>query len=105
MKAAVRCAIKDNESMHNKFSEIVNAITSARFIEHGGSPLLATRDYLNVKMWDLRKPHHFVQNLRVQHNLHSEVQLQRAYDTQSIFDKFDLQVPSYRARLNSENSD
>ena len=57
MKAAVKCVIRDNESLDNSFSEIVNSITSARFIEHdGGSPLLATRDYLNVKMWDLRKP-------------------------------------------------
>jgi len=56
MKAAVKCVIRDNESQSNNYSEIVNAITSARFIEHGGSPLLASRDYLNVKMWDLRKP-------------------------------------------------
>ena len=65
MKAAVKCVIRDNESLSNNYSEIVNSIASARFIEHGGSPLLASRDYLNVKMWDLRKPQHFVQNLRV----------------------------------------
>ena len=65
MKAAVKCVIRDNESLSNNYSEIVNSISSARFIEHGGSPLLASRDYLNVKMWDLRKPQHFVQNLRV----------------------------------------
>ena len=90
MKAAVKCVIRDIESQSNTYSEIVNSITSARFIEHGGSPLLASRDYLNVKMWDLRKPQHFVQNLRVQHSLNSDAQLQRAYDTQSIFDQFDL---------------
>lgn len=105
MKAAVKCVIRDNESQGCRYSEIVNSITSARFIEHGGSPLLASRDYLNVKMWDLRRPQHFVQNLRVQHSLHKEEQLTRAYDTGSIFDRFDLQVPSYRARQNSDHSD
>ena len=65
MKAAVKCVIRDNESQSNAYGEIVNSITSARFIEHLGPPLLASRDYLNVKMWDLRKPQHFVQNLRV----------------------------------------
>lgn len=105
IKAAVKCVIRDNVSQACPFSEITNSITSARFIELGGSPLLASRDYLNVKMWDLRKPQNFVQNLRVQHNLHQEEQLSRAYDTGSIFDRFDLQVPSYRARQNSENSD
>lgn len=56
MKAAVKCKIQDMESLSNTYSEIVNSISSARFIEHPGSPLLASRDYLNVKMWDLRKP-------------------------------------------------
>ena len=37
--------------------------------------------------------------------MHSEAQLQHAYDSASIFDRFDLQVPSYRAWQNSENSD
>ena len=66
---------------------------------------MASRDYLNVKMWDLRKPLHFVQNLRVQHHLNTDTQLQRAYDTTSIFDRFDLQVPSKKARFDSESSD
>ena len=60
MKAAVKCKIQDFESMGNTYSEIVNSISSARFIEQSGTPLLASRDYLNVKMWDLRKPQHFV---------------------------------------------
>ena len=58
--------------MENSYSEIVNSISCARFIEHGGDHLLASRDYLNVKMWDLRKPLHFVQNLRVQHYLNTD---------------------------------
>ena len=98
MKAAIKCTIKDLESQSCTYSEICNSISCARFVEGPGSPLLATRDYLNVKMWDLRNPQFFVQNLRVQHNLHSDVQLQRAYDTGSMFDRFDLQVPSWKAR-------
>jgi hypothetical protein len=65
MRAAVKCTIRDNESIYSTFSEITNSITSARFIEHSGEPRLAARDYLNVKMWELRKPQHFVMNLRV----------------------------------------
>lgn len=60
IKAAVKCVIRDNESMSCPYSEIANSITCARFIELGGAPLLASRDYLNVKMWDLRKPQNFI---------------------------------------------
>ena len=57
---AIKLLIKDFESRDNPFSEIVNSISCAKFIENTNQPYLASRDYLNVKMWDLRNPHNFV---------------------------------------------
>ena len=89
----VSCRIQDKESLLHPYSEIVNSITNAKFIVDDGDHWLASRDYLSVKIWDLRKPKYFVANLRVQNEVNNEDQLKKAYSNDHIFDKFDLQVP------------
>ena len=56
----IQCKIRDYESTANPFCEIVNSISCAKFLEHSTGHYIASRDYLNVKMWDLRMPLHFV---------------------------------------------
>ena len=86
----VTCTILDRESKNNEFGEIINSITSAKFIVDDGDHWLASRDYLNVKIWDLRKPNYPLLNLRVHDHLNGEEKLKRAYDDDRIFDRFDL---------------
>ena len=86
----VTCKILDKESLSNPFCEIVNSITSAKFIVDDGDHWLVSRDYMNVKIWDLRKPNSCVLNLRVTNHFNDESKLTEAYENDHMFDKFDI---------------
>jgi serine/threonine-protein phosphatase 2A regulatory subunit B len=38
----------------NAFSELINSLSSGKFLGRGKSNVVATRDYLGVKLWDIR---------------------------------------------------
>lgn len=77
----------DNDESANKsfFSEIISSISDISF-SHSGQLLMA-RDYLNVKLWDMRQTAHPVDTFPV-HD-HFRAKLCGLYENDCIFDKFE----------------
>ncbi|GMR53992.1 hypothetical protein PMAYCL1PPCAC_24187 [Pristionchus mayeri] len=67
------------------FSEIIASVSDVKF-SHDGKFLL-TRDYLTVKVWDLRQERAPVETYAVHEHLRSK--LCQLYENDSIFDKFE----------------
>lgn len=71
------------------FTEIVRSINDLKFIEH--NPLnIVTRDYMVLKLWDIRMESAPVAIYPVQESLMPH--LNELYDIDAIFDKFDVAV-------------
>ena len=73
-------SIEEDPSRKNFFSDIVSSISRAKF----------SRDYLNVQVWDIRSNNSPIITLNV--NDYLEKRLCEVYESESIFDKFDMQV-------------
>ena len=67
------------------FSEIISSISDVKF-SHSGQYML-TRDYLGVKVWDLRNNVQPVESYQVHEYLRSK--LCSLYENDCIFDKFE----------------
>jgi hypothetical protein len=74
----------------NAFTEIINGISCAKFL-YNTNNVIVTRDYLSVKLWDIRsttnKPY---LNLSVCDYL--EKNLVSLYEEDSLYDKFFLDI-------------
>ncbi len=74
----------------NLFSDLVNSISSGKFIK-GYPHLVATRDYLSIKLWDIRgKEQAPVASCHTCDYL--ERKLCNLYEEESIYDKFFLDI-------------
>ena len=72
-------------STRSFFSEIVSSISDVRFSRTG--TYMATRDYMTVKVWDVRVESHAVETYAVHDYLRGK--LCTLYENDSIFDKFE----------------
>ena len=85
-----RFVTADEESKKNYFSEIVNSVTWASFSKMDSNQLVS-RDYMNVKVWDIRRPGEVpLFNFKIFD--FKESKLQELYDNEGIFDRFDVKV-------------
>jgi serine/threonine-protein phosphatase 2A regulatory subunit B len=94
MRAAALCdshaklfnGYESNSAERSFFSEIVASVNDVKFIGQEGN-LLLTRDYLTMKVWDLRQESQPV----YEHQVHSMLKsrLTQLYESDAIFDKFD----------------
>jgi serine/threonine-protein phosphatase 2A regulatory subunit B len=82
--------IEEEPSRKNFFTDIVSSISRAKFSSIQDGPFIYSRDYLSVHMWDIRNTKRPVKSLNV--NDYLEKRLCEVYETESIFDKFDMQI-------------
>lgn len=80
----------DSEVGKSFFSEIVSSISDTDFDPTGR--YIISRDYLSIKVWDINMDSEPVYKYEINQNLKSI--LCDLYETDSIFDKFDLCVSS-----------
>lgn len=71
-------------SLGGFFEELVATISDCKFSPNGH--FLLSRDYLSMKVWDLRKGNEPVQ--RIKFNEHLIPKLCDLYESDNIFDKF-----------------
>lgn len=72
---------------HNFFTEITNSIADVKF-SHDGR-YIVSRDYMTVKIWDLAMELAPIKTINVHEHLRTI--LREIYDTDAIFDKFEVQ--------------
>lgn len=75
----------EDPSSRNFFSEIISSVSDVKFSNDGR--YLVTRDYLNVKVWDLQMESKPVETYQVHEYLRSK--LCSLYENDCIFDKFE----------------
>lgn len=63
-KCAVTLEVPIDPAKKHFFSEIINSVSSATF-NPVHDHLVVTRDYLTVKLWDVRNPSKPLKNLQV----------------------------------------
>ena len=73
----------------NVFSDLINSLSYGKFFKNMPN-IVATRDYLSVKLWDIRNPGTHLSNIAVCDYL--EKNLCNLYEEDSIYDKFFLDV-------------
>mmetsp|Transcript_48003 Transcript_48003/g.71138 ORF Transcript_48003/g.71138 Transcript_48003/m.71138 type:complete len:453 (-) Transcript_48003:246-1604(-) len=78
----------DSDPSKPFFSEIVASISDIKFSRDGRFAI--SRDYLRVRVWDLKMPHKAVHNIAVNSNLQGK--LIELYENDSIFDKFEISL-------------
>ncbi len=81
---------QDSEVGKSFFSEIVSSVSDTDFDPTGR--YIISRDYLSIKVWDINMDSEPVYKYEINENLKSI--LCDLYETDSIFDKFDLCVSS-----------
>jgi len=75
----------EDPSSRNFFSEIISSVSDVKFSNNGR--YLVTRDYLNIKVWDLAMESKPVETYQVHEYLRSK--LCSLYENDCIFDKFE----------------
>ena len=78
--------IQQDPKKKNFFSDLINSISSAVFAKDG--PEIFVRDYINVRIWDVRKQDQAVRSIPVADYM--EKNLCNLYENESIYDKFFL---------------
>ena len=81
---------EDEPSKKNFFTDIVSSVSRAKFSPLGEDPYIFSRDYLAVHVWDIRNTRTPARSFNVTDYL--EKRLCEVYESEAIFDKFDLQV-------------
>jgi serine/threonine-protein phosphatase 2A regulatory subunit B len=81
---------EDEPSRKNFFTDIVNSVSKARFSPIHEDPYIFSRDYLAVHVWDIRNTKMPARTLNVTDYM--EKKLCDVYESEAIFDKFDLHV-------------
>jgi serine/threonine-protein phosphatase 2A regulatory subunit B len=84
---AMKIKFKEDPSRQHFFTDIINSIGMARFAPTSDNYLFS-RDYLSVHIWDVRNNSQPVQTLNVTEYL--DTKLCEIYESERIFDKFDL---------------
>jgi serine/threonine-protein phosphatase 2A regulatory subunit B len=84
--------VEEDPSRKNFFSDIVSSVSRGKFSQIPEDPYLFSRDYISVHIWDVRNNKSPLRTLNV--NDYLEKRLCEAYETEAIFDKFDMQVSS-----------
>ena len=87
-KCATKFEIFIDPAKKHFFSEIINSISSATFSKDG--MYIYSRDYLSVKVWDVRNQQKPVRSLQVTDYM--EKKLCDLYESESVFDKFELRA-------------
>lgn len=81
--------IEEDPSRKHFFTDIINSISRAKF-----SPVddnyIYSRDYLGIQIWDIRNQRQPCKVFNVTEYL--EKKLCEVYESENIFDKFDLQI-------------
>ena len=77
------------------FSEITSSVASATFSSDGNS--IISRDYLSVKIWDVRSEARPVETIYVHEHIRGH--LAELYDNDCIFDKFHCATSSNANRI------
>jgi serine/threonine-protein phosphatase 2A regulatory subunit B len=81
---------EDEPSKKNFFTDIVNSVAKAKFSPIQEDPYIFSRDYLAVHVWDIRNTRTPARSLNVTDYI--EKKLCDVYESEAIFDKFDLHV-------------
>lgn len=88
-----RCSLSfqvvEDPSRKHFFTDIINSISRAKFSPTNDTYIFS-RDYLSVMIWDIRQNKNPVQTFNVTDYL--DKKLCEVYESERIFDKFDLQV-------------
>jgi len=77
----------EDPSKKHFFTDIINSISSAIFSKKDDNYIFS-RDYVSVKIWDVRKPSEHVRSLQVCDYI--DKKLCDLYEAESVFDKFTL---------------
>lgn len=88
-KCSVKLEVPIDPAKKHFFSEIVSSVSSATFNPANNNQIVC-RDYLTVKVWDVRNTSKPVKNLYVTDYI--DKKLCDLYEAESVFDKFKLQV-------------
>jgi len=86
-KCATFYQVEEDPSKKHFFSDIINSVSRAKF-NAGDDNVVYSRDYLKVNAWDLRNTKSPTKSLLVTDYL--DKKLCDVYESESIFDKFDL---------------
>lgn len=81
---------EDEPSKKNFFTDIVSSVSRAKFSPLPDDPYIFSRDYLSVHVWDIRNTRTPARSFNVTDYL--EKRLCEVYESEAIFDKFDMQV-------------
>ena len=82
-------AIEEEPSRKHFFTDIINSVSRAKFSPNNNNYLFS-RDYIAVHLWDIRNTKQPVKTFNVTDYL--EKKLCEVYESETIFDKFDLQI-------------
>jgi len=75
---------KEEEKSKSFFSELISSISDAKFSNDGR--YILSRDYLSLKLWDLKKETKPIKKINIHDHLRSK--LCELYESDCIFDKF-----------------
>lgn len=81
--------IEEEPSRKHFFTDIIHSVSRAKFSPANPS-IIFSRDYLSVHLWDIRNTKVPVRTFNVTDYL--EKKLCECYESETIFDKFDLQL-------------
>lgn len=76
---------REDPTTKNFFSEIISSISDVKF-SHSGR-YMCTRDYLNIKIWDLHMENRPIETYSVHDYLRNKLCV--LYENDCIFDKFE----------------
>lgn len=86
-KCATKFEITIDPSKKHFFSEIISSISSATFLPNKDN-FFCTRDYLSLKIWDIRNNSKYVKSIQISDYV--EKKLCDLYENESVFDKFEV---------------
>lgn len=81
--------VEEDPSKKHFFTDIINSISRAKYSPVSDNYIFS-RDYLGIQIWDVRNTKTPCKILNVTDYL--EKKLCEAYENETIFDKFDLQI-------------
>jgi serine/threonine-protein phosphatase 2A regulatory subunit B len=74
------------KSNHNFFTDLISSIHSINFTKN--NKYLISRDYLNIKIWDLNNTKKPIHNICIEDNL--KTKLVNLFENDNIYDKFNI---------------
>ena len=88
-KCSTKFMIEEDPSRKHFFTDIINSVSRAKF-SPTDDHYIYSRDYLGIQIWDIRHQRQPCKVFNVTEYL--EKKLCEVYESENIFDKFDLQV-------------